>query len=120
MPIYEYACQRCEHQFELLQRISDDPVEDCPECGATGAVKKLVSRTSFILKGGGWYKDHYGLKSGGTSEGSAESPTKAETSSETGGSPNSSSSDTSSSASDTSSSSGDASRSSSSTSSTDD
>ena len=64
MPIYEYGCAVCGHTFERLQKVSDDPVTDCPECMEKGAVKKLVSRTSFVLKGGGWYKDHYGLKGG--------------------------------------------------------
>ncbi len=74
MPIYEYGCDICGHTFERLQKVSDSPVKDCPECGVEGAVKKLVSRTSFVLKGGGWYKDHYGLKggdSGGSSGGSS-------------------------------------------------
>ena len=62
MPIYEYGCEGCGHTFERLQKVSDTPVRDCPSCGAEGAVKKLASRTSFVLKGGGWYKDHYGLK----------------------------------------------------------
>lgn len=70
MPIYEYGCGTCGHTFERLQKVSDQPVKDCPECGVEGAVKKLVSRTSFVLKGGGWYKDHYGLK-GGDSGGSS-------------------------------------------------
>ena len=72
MPIYEYGCGDCGHQFEKLQKISDDPVTDCPECGVDGTVKKLVSRSSFVLKGGGWYKDHYGLKDGGGSSASSD------------------------------------------------
>lgn len=70
MPIYEYACPDCGHRFETMQKMSDDPVRDCPQCKA-GNVKKLISATSFVLKGGGWYKDHYGLKSGGGSEGAS-------------------------------------------------
>ena len=69
MPIYEYGCGVCGHTFERLQKVSDDPVTDCPSCGDEGGVKKLVSRTSFVLKGGGWYKDHYGLKSGSSDSG---------------------------------------------------
>lgn len=61
MPIYEYRCDDCGHAFEALQKISEDPLKDCPSC-ETGSVSKLISRTSFVLKGGGWYKDHYGLK----------------------------------------------------------
>ena len=69
MPIYEYGCEACGHTFERLQKVSDQPVKDCPECATDDAVKKLVSRTSFVLKGGGWYKDHYGLKGGSSDSG---------------------------------------------------
>lgn len=68
MPIYEYVCQSCEHRFEKLMKIGAEP-PPCDECGATD-VKKLVSASAFVLKGGGWYKDHYGLKGGKKSEGS--------------------------------------------------
>ncbi|MDP2306148.1 MAG: zinc ribbon domain-containing protein [Pseudomonadota bacterium] len=71
MPIYEYSCPDCGHEFEAIQKFSDDPIKDCPSCKAAN-VKKLISMTSFVLKGGGWYKDHYGLKkSGGSAEGSS-------------------------------------------------
>ncbi len=58
MPTYEYMCEKCEHEFEREQRISDPPVKTCPECRSR-KVKKLISRTSFVLKGGGWYSDLY-------------------------------------------------------------
>jgi len=58
MPIYEYRCDECSHQFDVFQKITDDPVSECPECG--GPVQKLVSQTSFVLKGGGWYATEYG------------------------------------------------------------
>jgi putative FmdB family regulatory protein len=70
VPIYEYQCPDCGYQFEQLQKISDEPIRVCPNC-AQAHVKKLVSQTSFVLKGGGWYKDHYGLK--GKSEGAKDS-----------------------------------------------
>lgn len=54
MPIYEYQCQSCGHQFELLQKISDEPVKICPECGKS-SVQQLVSAAGFQLKGSGWY-----------------------------------------------------------------
>lgn len=73
MPIYEYGCQGCGYTFERLQKISDAPVSDCPECAVEGAVKKLVSRSSFVLKGGGWYKDHYGLKNDAPDSSSSDS-----------------------------------------------
>jgi putative FmdB family regulatory protein len=58
MPVYEYQCKACDHEFEREQRISDNPLKKCPACGAMKA-KRLISRTSFVLKGGGWYSDLY-------------------------------------------------------------
>jgi putative FmdB family regulatory protein len=58
MPIYEYLCEKCEHEFQREQRITADPIKTCPKCKAR-RVKKLISRTSFVLKGGGWYNDLY-------------------------------------------------------------
>ena len=58
MPIYEYKCSKCEHQFEIIQRFSDNPPESCPECGQK-SIKKLVSAPSFRLKGGGWYETDF-------------------------------------------------------------
>lgn len=66
MPIYEYECSSCEKVFEVQQRISDDPLDTCPDC--QGAVKKLVSVSSFQLKGGGWYADGYSGSSNGNGE----------------------------------------------------
>ncbi len=57
MPIYEYRCLSCGYQFEEMQRISDEPIKTCPKCG--GPVQRLISNTSFILKGSGWYKTDY-------------------------------------------------------------
>jgi putative FmdB family regulatory protein len=58
MPIYEYACEKCDSEFEVEQRITDDPVKSCPRCKSR-KIKRLISRTSFVLKGGGWYSDLY-------------------------------------------------------------
>lgn len=57
MPTYEYLCEKCGYQFEREQRISEDPLKECPEC--KGAVKRLISSGNFILKGGGWYVTDY-------------------------------------------------------------
>ena len=54
MPIYEYRCGACGYQKEFLQRISDTPLKNCPECGKR-AFKKLVTAAGFHLKGTGWY-----------------------------------------------------------------
>ncbi|OIO55002.1 MAG: transcriptional regulator [Alphaproteobacteria bacterium CG_4_10_14_0_2_um_filter_63_37] len=54
MPIYEYRCTDCGHQFEVRQKMSDPAPEGCPACGKP--VEKLMSAAGFQLKGGGWYK----------------------------------------------------------------
>jgi putative FmdB family regulatory protein len=61
MPVYEYQCQDCGHQFEAEQRISEPKLKDCPQCNKA-ALERLISATSFQLKGGGWYRDGYGDK----------------------------------------------------------
>ncbi|HHO67884.1 MAG TPA: zinc ribbon domain-containing protein [Gammaproteobacteria bacterium] len=61
MPIYEYRCRKCGHEFEKLQKISDEPLKTCPECGAD-ALEKLVSAAGFRLKGGGWYETDFKSK----------------------------------------------------------
>ncbi len=60
MPIYEYRCRRCG-QFEMMQRITDDALTRCPTCRSK--VTKLISNTSFQLKGSGWYATDYAGKS---------------------------------------------------------
>ena len=62
MPIYEYQCKSCGFEFETIQKVSEDPLEDCPECGLL-ELKKLVSKAAFRLKGSGWYETDF--KSGG-------------------------------------------------------
>ena len=66
MPIYEYACERCDSEFEVEQRITDDPLKRCPSCRSV-KVKRLISQTSFVLKGGGWYSDLYSSPKDGKS-----------------------------------------------------
>jgi putative FmdB family regulatory protein len=65
MPLYEYSCAGCEKVLEVMQKFSDAPLAACPECN--GPVTKLVSLSSFSLKGGGWYVTDY-KKSGAKSE----------------------------------------------------
>jgi putative FmdB family regulatory protein len=57
MPVYEYECQTCSEVIELWQNLSESPATNCPTCD--GPVKKIISRSSFQLKGGGWYADGY-------------------------------------------------------------
>lgn len=58
MPIYEYECKACGHRLEAIQKISDDPLTDCPECKES-ELKKLISAAGFRLKGGGWYETDF-------------------------------------------------------------
>jgi putative FmdB family regulatory protein len=58
MPIYEYQCQKCDHHLEALQKISDKPLRECPECGKH-ALKRLVSAPLFRLSGSGWYETDF-------------------------------------------------------------
>ncbi|MCB9728519.1 MAG: zinc ribbon domain-containing protein [Deltaproteobacteria bacterium] len=85
MPIYEYACESCGHRVEQMQRMSDPPLLTCPAC-SEDALKRLISQTSFVLKGSGWYKTDYAAKpspgSGGSSDASSASSSKSESKSE--------------------------------------
>jgi putative FmdB family regulatory protein len=58
MPIYEYQCQACDEQLEALQKISEAPLVDCPQCGQP-SLKKKISAAAFRLKGGGWYETDF-------------------------------------------------------------
>src|ERR1700748_301251 len=58
MPFYEYECASCKFYTEVMQKISDPPLEKCPSCGKK-ALKKLVSAPVFRLKGGGWYETDF-------------------------------------------------------------
>jgi len=58
MPIYGYACNNCDHQLDALQKMSDAPLVDCPECGEA-ALKRLLSAPRFRLKGKGWYETDF-------------------------------------------------------------
>ena len=81
MPVYEYECTRCGYQTEILQKISDPPVSRCKLC--KGKMKKLISQSTFHLKGTGWYVTDYASKTGGydgkTSSGEDNSPAKEST-----------------------------------------
>ena len=79
MPIYEYRCDKCKEEFELFRSITDNGNPTCKSCG--GPVKKLISRTSFHLKGTGWYVTDYAGKKPADQEEKKE--TKSESSSAT-------------------------------------
>jgi len=69
MPLYEYQCDACGAQFELIRKFADPPVDVCPTCGA-GGVRKLLSSPAFQFKGSGWYVTDYARKSGEPTAGS--------------------------------------------------
>ncbi len=82
MPTYEYRCDKCGFEFEREQRITEKPIRTCPKCKAQKA-RRLISATSFVLKGGGWYKDLY--SSAGAKkkpEGSEAAPSSSESKAE--------------------------------------
>ena len=76
MPIYEYECDNCHHQFDLMQKINEKPEKQCPKC-LMNTAKRLVSAAGFQLKGTGWYvtdfkdkgtkKEHQGASKNGNS-----------------------------------------------------
>lgn len=74
MPIYEYRCEKCG-DFEEMQRITDPPLARCPKC--KGKVRRLISSTSFQLKGSGWYATDYG-RTGAGNGGKKDTVEKAE------------------------------------------
>jgi len=69
MPVYEYECQECEDIIEIWQSLSDDPMNTCPSC--RGSLKKIISMSSFQLKGGGWFADGYSSTDSSSSTSSA-------------------------------------------------
>lgn len=74
MPFYEYRCTKCGHEEEVLQKVSDEPLTKCPECGKS-TMKKKVSAAAFRLKGGGWYETDF--KSGNKKNVAVDEKTKA-------------------------------------------
>jgi putative FmdB family regulatory protein len=63
MPFYEYECTKCNHHTEVFQKMSEPPITKCEKC--KGRMKKLISQSTFHLKGSGWYVTDYASKSGG-------------------------------------------------------
>lgn len=71
MPIYEYECTKCGHHIEAWQKFSDPPLTECEQC--QGKMKKLISQSTFHLKGSGWYVTDYASKTGGNQAHSTKS-----------------------------------------------
>lgn len=76
MPIYEYQCQSCKQIIEAWQSLSEEPLSTCSAC--EGELKKIISQSSFQLKGGGWYADGYSSSSGGAAKGCSASSSCAD------------------------------------------
>ena len=76
MPMYEYRCTSCGHTLEVIQKYNDKPLKKCTEC--RGPLEKLISRSAFQLKGGGWYNEGYGGQ-GKSSLPSSSSPSSSST-----------------------------------------
>lgn len=58
MPIYEYACKKCQHTLDALQKMNDEPLLECPACGEA-QLRRLISAPRFRLKGAGWYETDF-------------------------------------------------------------
>lgn len=80
MPIYAYACTKCDHTLDALQKIADEPLVDCPECGQA-ALKRLLSAPRFRLKGTGWYETDFKTSDKRNLHGDKEPSTPSEKSS---------------------------------------
>jgi putative FmdB family regulatory protein len=76
MPIYEYECEKCG-RFEVMQKITEDALTECIKCKSP--VHRLVSLSSFALKGGGWYKDLYSSAGSASSSSSGHSSSSKKT-----------------------------------------
>ena len=61
MPIYEYQCRSCNHEFETIQNMNDPVLTTCPDCGEE-SLKKIISLSDFRLKGDGWYETDFKTK----------------------------------------------------------
>jgi len=75
MPIYEYRCTSCGHTLEVIQKFNGKPLKKCMEC--SGALEKLISRSAFQLKGGGWYNEGYGGQGKSSSTPSSSTPSSS-------------------------------------------
>ena len=77
MPTYSYKCTKCGHQFDAKQRMADDPLKECPECG--GPVRRVVSSVGIVFKGKGFYvTDHRSSNGSGRVQTSEKDSDKSE------------------------------------------
>jgi putative FmdB family regulatory protein len=88
MPIYEYECSKCGKTSEVMQRFSDPPLTECERCN--GKLRKLISMSTFHLKGSGWYTTDYAGKNQSTAKAAESKAEKAETKTESSSTTNNS------------------------------
>lgn len=77
MPIYEYVCEKCGSHIEAMQKVGDAPLKRCQKC--RGKLEKIISRTSFQLKGSGWYVTDYSGKSSSSGSSAKDKAEKSDT-----------------------------------------
>ena len=75
MPTYTYQCDSCGHGFEAVQRFADDPLTECPQCGAS--IRRVIQPVGVVFKGSGWYITDSRPKSTGEGDGAASTAAKA-------------------------------------------
>jgi len=75
MPLYEYQCTQCGHRLEIIEKFSDEPSTECPECG--GLLERMLSAPAIRFKGSGWYINDYARKDGSSTKESKDPSTKA-------------------------------------------
>ena len=79
MPTYEYACQKCGHEFEQFQSMRDEPLKKCPKCKKAGLKRLVGGGAGLIFKGTGFYITDYKNKSGGEKKAAESKPASTET-----------------------------------------
>ena len=82
MPIYEYECLKCGHQLEVMQKMSDEPLKQCPKCKAK-KLEKIISQSAFAFKGSGWYVTDYSKSGAKKNDSNADKSETSETKAET-------------------------------------
>ncbi|MBS1272407.1 MAG: hypothetical protein MAGBODY4_01552 [Candidatus Marinimicrobia bacterium] len=86
MPTYEYGCKNCGHRFEEFQRMSDDPITQCPECGEESVQRLVSGGAGLIFKGSGFYITDYKNKNSSPGNGSGEQDGRSASDSKSSGS----------------------------------
>ena len=79
MPIYEYKCTKCGNELEVMHKVNDPSPTECPKCHEANALTRLMSRTSFQLKGGGWGSDLYASAKKGDASSTPAAPAATST-----------------------------------------